>query len=106
MFQPYLVCEWASNYYQARIKRLIVLQNRAIRIRPIIGCFNVSCSTASSYKQLRILKIGQKLPHSKLMNLHVNIIITYYQLFFLETTVCYYYGPITSSKPLQPPIIQ
>src|SRR6218665_1905744 len=59
MIHPYLAyCNlvWASNY-RARLKRLIVLQNRAISV--IIGCFNVSCSTDSLYKQLRILKIGQ-----------------------------------------------
>src|SRR6218665_2381024 len=59
MIHPYLAyCNlvWASNY-QAYLKRLIVLQNRVIRV--IIGCFNVSCSTDSLYKQLRILKIGQ-----------------------------------------------
>src|SRR6218665_120733 len=41
MIHPYLAyCNfvWASNY-QARPKRLIVPQNRAIRV--IIGCFNV-----------------------------------------------------------------
>src|SRR6218665_66970 len=56
MIHPYLAyCNlvWASNY-QVRLKRLIVLQNRSIRV--IIGCFNVSCSTDSLYKQLRILK--------------------------------------------------
>src|SRR6218665_357042 len=59
MIHPYLAyCNlvWASNY-QAYLKRLIVLQIRAIRV--IIGCFNVSCSTDFLYKQLRILKIGQ-----------------------------------------------
>src|SRR6218665_2867339 len=59
MIHPYLAyCNlvWASNY-QAHLKRLIVLQNRGIMV--IIGCLNVSCSTDSLYKQLRILKIGQ-----------------------------------------------
>ena len=59
MIHPYLAyCNlvWPSNY-QARLKRLIVLQNRAIRV--IIGCFNVSCSADYLYKQLRILQIGQ-----------------------------------------------
>src|SRR6218665_2615522 len=59
MIYPYLAyCNLvgASNY-QVHLKGLIVLQNRAIRV--IIGCFNVSCSTDSLYKQLRILKIGQ-----------------------------------------------
>jgi len=64
MIHPYLAyCNlvWASKLrpnYQARLKRLTVLQNRAIRV--IIGCFNASFSTETLYiKQLRILKIGQ-----------------------------------------------
>ena len=43
-YLPYCNLVWASNY-QARLKRLIVLQNRAIIV--IVGCFNVSCSTDS-----------------------------------------------------------
>lgn len=42
---------WASNY-QVRLKRLVVHQNRAIRV--ITGCFNVSCLTDSLHKQLQI----------------------------------------------------
>src|SRR6218665_176218 len=56
MIHPFLAyCNlvWASNY-QVRLKQLIVHQNLAIRVN--IGCFNVSCSTDSLYKQL---KIGQ-----------------------------------------------
>ena len=59
MIHPYLAyCNvvWVSNY-QARLKWLTVLQNRAIMV--IIGCFHVSYSTDSLYTQLRILKIGQ-----------------------------------------------
>src|SRR6218665_2037014 len=72
---------WASNY-QVRLKRLIVLQNRAITRRVIIGCFNVSCSTDSLYKQLRILKIGQ------ITILQINeFTYKHYNKLFLATTL-------------------
>src|SRR6218665_508768 len=76
---------WASNY-QVRLKRLIVLQNRAIRV--IIGCLNVSCSTDSLYKQ-RILKIGQitTLQMNEFMYKHyINILPPIFSNYFTITS--------------------
>ena len=100
MIHPYLAyCNlvWASNY-RARLKRLIVLQNRAISV--IIGCFNVSCSTDSLYKQLRILKIGQitTLQINEFMYKHYNNLLS--PIFSNYFTITSQVNPTTFDHPI------
>ena len=96
MIHPYLAyCNlvWASKY-QARLKRLVVLQNRTIRV--IIGCFKVSCSTDSMYKQLRILKISQitTFQNNEFKYKHYNVLPPIFSNYF---TIIFF---IISSKPI------